>query len=83
MTDPPFLLEIRDNGPGMTPAQQEHLFEPFNRLGRAESATGGAGIGLALPRRRVMAISAAPAVASTAGQGSCFRLDFPAAADVP
>jgi two-component system heavy metal sensor histidine kinase CusS len=45
------LLLVMDRGPGVTPAMQERIFEPFLRLdaGRARSQ-GGAGLGLAIAR---------------------------------
>lgn len=49
--DSPYLrIEIEDNGPGVDPALQDHIFEP-NVSGR----TGGTGLGLALVKEVVEA----------------------------
>jgi len=45
------LLEVRDFGPGVDPAQLEHLTEPFFRTdGARQRATGGVGLGMYLCR---------------------------------
>lgn len=45
------LLEVRDFGPGVDPAQLEHLTEPFYRTdGARQRATGGVGLGMYLCR---------------------------------
>ena len=44
-------IAIRDRGPGIPPAEQERVFEPFYRLDRARSGDhGGAGLGLSIAR---------------------------------
>ncbi|MBL8701908.1 MAG: HAMP domain-containing protein [Alphaproteobacteria bacterium] len=46
-----FDLAIRDDGPGIPPAELEAVFRPFYRLDTSRSRdTGGAGLGLALAR---------------------------------
>ena len=37
-------LSVVDQGPGLSPAQQAHLYEPFNRLGAATSGVDGMGL---------------------------------------
>jgi signal transduction histidine kinase len=41
-------VSIRDEGIGMTPDQQAHLFEPFYRADGSNTAVGGTGLGLAI-----------------------------------
>ena len=42
---------VDDNGPGISPAEREMVFEPFVRLEQSRSrSTGGAGLGLAIAR---------------------------------
>jgi PAS domain S-box-containing protein len=69
-------LAVRDDGPGLSAAEQQQLFEPFNRLGRGGA---GAGIGLVLTRLLVGAMDGRIAVESAPGRGSAFTLRLPAA----
>ena len=75
------LIEVADSGIGMTPAEQERLFERFYR---AEGATArqirGTGLGLAITREIVLAHGGAIECRSVAGEGSTFRVTLPAAA---
>jgi signal transduction histidine kinase len=44
-------IRIRDKGPGIPPAEQEKVFEPFYRLeGSRSRETGGTGLGLSIAR---------------------------------
>ncbi len=70
-------ISVRDNGPGLAPADQARAFEPFERLGAARSAVEGAGIGLALSRRLAQAMDGEIGVDSQPGQGSTFWLRLP------
>src|ERR1700676_4111277 len=42
-------IEVRDNGLGIPPEQQERIFEAFVRLARTGNAAEGTGLGLAIP----------------------------------
>jgi signal transduction histidine kinase len=44
-------LTVEDDGPGISPADAERIWHPFNRLAAARTATGGAGIGLAIVKQ--------------------------------
>lgn len=70
------LIEIRDDGSGLTEDQLAHLFEPYNRLGRDIGKTPGTGLGLLLTRELVVAMGGRLVVQSTVGAGSCFTLHF-------
>jgi PAS domain S-box-containing protein len=61
---------VKDNGPGLTPEQQEKLFTPFTRFhqDRAE----GHGLGLSIVRRIVEKMGGATGVISQIGEGSAF-----------
>jgi signal transduction histidine kinase len=49
-------VEVADDGPGFAPEDLPHVFEPLFRGDRARAtATGGAGLGLAIARRLVRA----------------------------
>lgn len=77
------LLEVRDSGIGMGPAQLAHLFEPFNRLGAERTGIEGTGIGLVIVRRLVTLMQGQIDAQSTPGQGSRFRIWLPSASETP
>jgi two-component system sensor histidine kinase PilS (NtrC family) len=70
----PVALEVRDNGPGIPDRLRGRLFEPFVS-GRA----GGTGLGLAIVQRAVEAHRGLVLVDTAPGQGTTFRIYFPAA----
>ncbi|MEQ5205082.1 ATP-binding protein, partial [Providencia rettgeri] len=43
------LITVDDDGPGVSPADREHIFRPFYRTDEArDRETGGTGLGLAI-----------------------------------
>ncbi len=74
-------LEVQDSGIGMTPDQQAHLFESFNRLGAERTAIEGTGIGLVIVHRLVELMQGHIDVRSEPGVGSCFTVWLPTACD--
>ncbi len=70
---PRLSISVSDTGPGISEADQENLFEHFER-GAAErnGAESGAGLGLAMVRRLVEAMDSSMGVESTLGQGAKF-----------
>jgi signal transduction histidine kinase len=78
------ILEVADTGIGIAPDDLRHIFTRFWRSDRSRSrATGGTGIGLAIVRELVRAHDGRIDVDSTPGQGSRFRVTFPAIARPP
>ena len=69
-------ISIQDTGAGLTAAQMEQLFQPFNRLGQEQSGTEGTGIGLVMSKRLVELMGGAIGVESTVGQGSVFWIEL-------
>ncbi|MBI3094104.1 MAG: HAMP domain-containing histidine kinase [Rhodocyclales bacterium] len=69
------VLEVRDEGPGVAPAERERIFEPFYR-GSADAAgtVSGSGLGLSIARDHVLALGGDIAVGE--GQG-CFTVTLP------
>lgn len=69
---------VRDNGPGIPPAERERIFEKFTRL-RGKNKTGGLGVGLAFCRLAVHAHGGEIWVDSEVGKGTTFWLTLPVA----
>jgi anti-sigma regulatory factor (Ser/Thr protein kinase) len=71
---------IVDTGAGISPEEQESIFQPFER-GKAgkESDSGGSGLGLAVVDRLVEELGVELEVYSEHGRGSAFHLVLPAA----
>lgn len=69
------IVEIRDEGIGMTPEDRAHAFTPFFRADRPEvRASSGLGLGLALARRIVEAHGGTLELESELGQGTTVRI---------
>ena len=75
-------IEVRDTGPGLHEAQQERLFQAFERLDAERSSVEGAGIGLALSKWLVELMRGEIGVHSRPGEGSVFWVRL-ACADAP
>ncbi len=69
--------EIRDNGIGIAPVDQERLFTRFTRLDNLH--TGGDGLGLTIVQRIITRLNGSVGVESAAGTGSTFWFTLPAA----
>lgn len=72
-------LTVRDNGRGLSNEQQQHLFEPFNRLGAERDGIPGTGLGLSIVRQLVQAMGGDVDVESEPGSGTVVRLRIPPA----
>jgi PAS domain S-box-containing protein len=66
---------VRDNGQGLTPAQQAQLFTPFTQLAQVRAT--GHGLGLSIVRRIIEKLGGTVGVESTIGQGSTFYFRLP------
>jgi heavy metal sensor kinase len=76
------VLEVKDNGPGIAPDAQEHIFDRFYR-GDPSREGSGTGLGLALVRSIIQLHRGQIRVSSALGKGSCFRVILPLAAQAP
>ena len=73
-------VTVADQGPGLTPADQQKLFGRFAKL--SAQPTGGeksVGLGLSITKQMVEAIGGQIWVESEPGQGASFRVQVPAA----
>jgi signal transduction histidine kinase len=66
---------VRDNGTGLTPAEQHHLFTPFTKLNQVRAK--GHGLGLSIVQRIVGKLGGQAGVESQIGQGSLFYFSLP------
>jgi len=72
------VLEVADRGPGLTPEQMAHAFEPFYRSDPSrDRTTGGAGLGLAIVAAIAEAHGGRIDVDPTPGGGATFRFLIP------
>jgi PAS domain S-box-containing protein len=71
------VIGVADQGGGLTPAEQERLFSPFERLEAALVRTRGAGLGLVVCKRLVEAHGGEIWVESTKGRGATFLFSLP------
>ena len=77
---PAVILEVADQGPGLTPYQEEHVFERFYRADPARTRrAGGAGLGLSIVAALVAAHGGNVWVESPPGGGATFRVAIPLA----
>jgi signal transduction histidine kinase len=72
----PVRISVEDTGLGLTPAELDQLFDPFNRLGQELGAEPGTGIGLVICKRLVEHMGGRIGVDSQAGAGSCFWFEL-------
>ncbi|MFI5305795.1 MAG: ATP-binding protein, partial [Polyangiales bacterium] len=66
------LLTVEDNGPGMTPEQQQRAFEPY-----FTTKATGTGLGLPLVKQAVADVGGSIELVSEPGAGTCFTVALP------
>jgi predicted ATPase/signal transduction histidine kinase/CheY-like chemotaxis protein len=71
------LVEVEDTGPGIDPARQERIFEPFvQEQGVSEQV--GTGLGLSICKTFTELMDGRIVVESELGKGALFRVQLPA-----
>lgn len=70
------LIEVEDNGPGISEADQQRLFRPFVQLPLGETQ-GGSGLGLTIINQFVQMMGGSITIESKLGEGSLFRIELP------
>jgi len=64
---------VKDNGEGMSPEIQKHIFEPFYSSSRG----GGTGLGMVIVKNIVEAHEGELTISSSKGQGTEIKIDLP------
>lgn len=71
-------IGVTDNGPGISPAQKEAIFERFKQLdGDIRASTKGFGLGLSIVKELVQLNFGEISVESQVGEGSSFSFTLP------
>ncbi|CAM5667365.1 Adaptive-response sensory-kinase SasA [Streptomyces glaucescens] len=72
------VLEVADQGPGLTPEERERVFDRFYRTDDSRTrTTGGSGLGLAIAHALVTAHGGRIVLDTAPGQGCTFRILLP------
>jgi two-component system, OmpR family, sensor kinase len=78
------VMEVADDGPGMTGLDAHRVFERFYRADSSRSRTsGGSGLGLSIVDSLVGAHGGTVSVTTAPGKGCRFNVNLPRIADVP
>jgi signal transduction histidine kinase len=75
-------ISVRDHGRGVPPSDQLRLFQPFFRASNVGTISG-TGLGLTIVKRAAELHGGSAGIISSAGDGSTFFIDLPAAIEVP
>jgi two-component system OmpR family sensor kinase len=79
---PAIVLDVEDDGPGMSAEQAQRVFERFYRADAARNrASGGTGLGLAIVAGLVSAHGGTVSVRTAPGQGADFQVKLPLSPD--
>jgi two-component system OmpR family sensor kinase len=78
------VLEVCDEGPGMSPEDAHRVFERFYRADSSRArASGGSGLGLSIVDSLVYAHGGTVSVTTAPGHGCRFKVSLPRIAEVP
>jgi GAF domain-containing protein len=78
LEDGRFLVSVTDTGPGISPEDQQRIFEAFQQVDSSLTRKkGGTGLGLSIAKRIVEMHGGRLWVASIPGQGSTFSFSVP------
>jgi two-component system OmpR family sensor kinase len=74
-----WVLDVRDDGPGLSSEQAARVFDRFYRVASGRSRRdGGTGLGLSIVRSIVVAHGGQVSVTAAPREGCCFRVVLPA-----
>lgn len=71
-------LAISDQGPGIPPAELEHIFEAFVQSSQTKDGSGGTGLGLAISRKIIEAQGGHMHASNGEHGGAVFHIHLPA-----
>jgi signal transduction histidine kinase len=72
------VIQVQDNGVGISPDDQPHIFDRFYRVDKSRTRSqGGSGLGLAIVKKIVEDHEGTISVESVLGKGSAFQLILP------
>ena len=77
LADKELVVEIEDNGKGISPEQQERIFKPYHRTEQDRQLFHGLGLGLAIAKQIIEAHNGRIWVASKPQEGSTFGFSLP------
>jgi signal transduction histidine kinase len=79
-TDDLLYLSVDDEGPGVSRANRDRIWQPFVRLGEGSNAPAGTGLGLSVVRQLVAELGGRWSVSDAPGHGARFSVELPLAA---
>ncbi|MFC1904865.1 ATP-binding protein [Chloroflexota bacterium] len=71
------VVEVKDNGPGISKEEKERIFQPYYRIETDRQRFPGLGLGLALSKQLIELHGGSLMVKSTIGVGSIFYFSLP------
>lgn len=77
------MIEVRDSGIGIQPADLPYVFDRFYRGDKARTRSTGSGLGLSIARGLVTVLGGTISIESTPGTGTLVRLTLPAVSPSP
>ena len=78
--DHKIMVRFKDNGSGISPADQAHIYEPFYRGEQSSRIKQGMGLGLSIARQIIEAHNGELQLESEVGVGSEFKIMLPVSA---
>jgi signal transduction histidine kinase len=83
-SDGAFVVSVRDTGPGISPADQQRIFEEFQQVDSSNTRRkGGTGLGLSIAKRIIELHGGRLWVESAPGEGSTFWFSLPVRVERP
>ena len=77
VNDPWVQIEIQDSGPGISPKDLEHIFDPFYTTKHASGEREGTGLGLTIAHQIIQEHGGYIEVSSEIGRGTTFFVNLP------